>query len=96
MVFDTSDIQNAVAEAASSRPTSAKYVPLARRLAEENKLVIDSSVSNDQQNLEDVISSEEVQQWSYSRRYLYEKSPTFRELQQIKKVFKDNPDVEKM
>lgn len=41
-------------------------------------------------------SEEEVVGFSAARRYFYETSPTFKELQHVKKAFNENPDVEAM
>ncbi len=41
-------------------------------------------------------SEEEIASWPEARRYFYNSSNTFRELQNAKKAFNENPDVEEM
>jgi hypothetical protein len=41
-------------------------------------------------------TDEDVASWPEARRYFYKTSATFKELQNAKKAFNENPDVEEM
>lgn len=81
-----------------SQAPKSVYVPRAKREALAKEAEAQSNPSNETGTAVETvfISEEETQDWSFARKWFFERSETFKRLQNVKKQFGEDPRVENL
>lgn len=81
-----------------SEAPEAVYVPRAKREALAREAEAQSKSANETGAGDEtvLISEEETQDWSFARKWFFDRSETFKRLQNVKKQFGEDPRVENL
>jgi hypothetical protein len=81
-----------------SEAPKAVYVPRAKREALAKEAETQNTPKDEAGPLVETvfISEEETQDWSFARKWFFERSETFKRLQNVKKQFGEDPRVENL
>lgn len=82
-----------------SEPVKAVYVPRAKREAMAREAEAQQSPKAEESSLAPhlvAISEEETKDWSFARKWFFDRSETFKRLQNVKKHFGEDPRVEEL